>query len=66
MFLCVHGDAGSKVMSNVRLVLDWAGRKFSFFSQFFFVLCGQERVKTDKSKRMFLAGAKTPTGQTAP
>jgi hypothetical protein len=44
VFWRVHLDAGSKVMSDVRLALDWAGGKFLFFSPIFFVLCGQERV----------------------
>ncbi len=42
MFWRVHRDAGSKVMSNVRLALEGAGGKFSFFHQFFVCCVGRK------------------------
>ncbi len=46
MFWRVHQDAGLKVMSNVRLAFDWAGRKFSFFCQFFVCCVGRKGLNS--------------------
>jgi hypothetical protein len=61
VFWHVQRDAGSKDMSNVRLMLEGAGGKFSFFLPIFFVLCGQERVKGQSTGIDFLY-LRTPPG----
>ncbi len=47
MFWHVHQDAGLKVMSNVRLALEWAGGKLSFFLPFFCCCMGRKGLNRE-------------------